>query len=100
MGIKEVLMKLQTFSMEVNKSLHDERIKMLSDIDSNILQTDSIQEVMNDTHNITQIQTIDVHANTEEDQDAEHAEDAEEDQDAEHAEDAEDAEDDIQEEDT
>ena len=62
-NIKEVLMKLQTFSMEVNKSLHDERIKILSDIDSNALQTDNIQEVMNDTHNVTQIQTINLHTN-------------------------------------
>lgn len=62
-NIKEILLKLQTFSMEVNKSLHDERIKILSDIDSNSLQTDNIQEVMNDTHNVTQIQTINLHTN-------------------------------------
>lgn len=33
-NIKDTLMKLQTFSMEVNKSLHDERIQLLTDVDS------------------------------------------------------------------
>ena len=32
--LKNALLKLQTFTMDVNKSLHDERIRVLSDIDN------------------------------------------------------------------
>ena len=30
--MKDIVMKLQTFTMEVNKNLYDERIKILSEI--------------------------------------------------------------------
>lgn len=56
-------MKLQTFSMEVNKSLHDERIKMLSGIDTppNITELDDIQQIFDNSSNIiTQLSTHDV----------------------------------------
>ena len=33
--LKNFILKLQTFTMEVNKSLHDDRIHMLSDIEPN-----------------------------------------------------------------
>ena len=32
--IKDTIMKLQTFTMEVNKSMHDERIHILSEVGS------------------------------------------------------------------
>lgn len=32
--LKNAMLKLQTFTMEVNKSLHDDRIRVLSDIDT------------------------------------------------------------------
>lgn len=32
--LKNAMLKLQTFTMEVNKSLHDDRIRVLSDIDN------------------------------------------------------------------
>lgn len=62
-NIKDTLMKLQTFSMEVNKSLHDERIKMLSGIDTppNITELDDIQQIFDNSSNIiTQLSTHDV----------------------------------------
>ena len=53
-NIKDTLLKLQTFSMEVNKSLHDERIKMLSGIDTPpyITEIDNIEQVFDGSDNV------------------------------------------------
>ena len=52
-NIKDTLLKLQTFSMEVNKSLHDERIKMLSDIDTpSITELDNIEQIFDNSDNV------------------------------------------------
>lgn len=37
--LKNALLKLQTFTMEVNKSLHDDRIRVLSDVNEDISNT-------------------------------------------------------------
>ena len=37
--LKNALLKLQTFTMEVNKSLHDDRIRVLSDVNEEIANT-------------------------------------------------------------
>ena len=51
--IKDMLLKLQTFTMEVNKSLYNERINLLSTIDDTNLNIDDIEnldenEIIND----------------------------------------------------
>lgn len=51
--IKDMLLKLQTFTMEVNKSLYNERINLLSNIDDTNLNIDDTEildekEVIND----------------------------------------------------
>ena len=53
-NIKDTLIKLQTFSMEVNKSLHDQRIKLLSGIDTppNITEIDNIEQIFDNSSNI------------------------------------------------
>lgn len=53
-NIKDTLIKLQTFSMEVNKSLHDQRIKLLSGIDTppNITELDNIEQIFDNSSNI------------------------------------------------
>lgn len=35
-NMKEIIMKLQSFTMEVNKSLHEERVRILSEIPENL----------------------------------------------------------------
>ena len=53
-NIKDTLIKLQTFSMEVNKSLHDQRIKLLSGIDTppTITELDNIEQIFDNSSNI------------------------------------------------
>tara|TARA_A100001035_G_scaffold264605_1_gene246056 strand:+ start:536 stop:985 length:450 start_codon:yes stop_codon:yes gene_type:complete len=51
--IKDMLLKLQTFTMEVNKSLYNERINLLSTIDDTNLNIDDTEildenEIIND----------------------------------------------------
>lgn len=53
--IKDVIIKLQSFSMEINKDLHNERIRILSDIENT---TDNIIESI-DNVIIEDIENID-----------------------------------------
>ena len=39
-NMKDIVMKLQTFTMEVNKNLYEERIKILSEIPENVSISD------------------------------------------------------------
>ena len=43
-NIKDVLIKLQSFSMEINKELHNERIRILSDVDLKIDESENADE--------------------------------------------------------
>ena len=57
--IKDVIMKLQSFTMEVNKSLYDDRIRIMSD-NVNITDTNLIHQIhdaSNETINQTEINT-------------------------------------------
>tara|TARA_B100001093_G_scaffold241005_1_gene230715 strand:- start:8379 stop:8951 length:573 start_codon:yes stop_codon:yes gene_type:complete len=40
--IKNLLLKLQSFTMDVNKSLHDDRIRVLSDLETNVVLEKSV----------------------------------------------------------
>ena len=44
-NIKDIIMKLQTFTMEVNKSMHDERIHILSEVTN----TNDIKDVSDES---------------------------------------------------
>ena len=50
-SMKDVMLKLQTYTMDVNKMLLDERINILSDID-NKSSTDNLESI---THNIKEV---------------------------------------------
>ena len=52
--IKDMLLKLQTFTMEVNKSLYNERINLLSNIDNNTLKIDDA-EILDENQEINDI---------------------------------------------
>lgn len=61
--LKETVLKLQTFTMDVNKTLFDERIKLLGDIESvgDILRDDMIDDSLNgsqDTNIVTDTNSI------------------------------------------
>lgn len=43
--IKDMLLKLQTFTMEVNKSLYDDRINVLTNIDNNSLEINNSEDL-------------------------------------------------------
>lgn len=43
-NIKDILIKLQSFSMEINKELHNERIRILSDVDLKIDESENADE--------------------------------------------------------
>lgn len=43
-NIKDILIKLQSFSMEINKELHNERIRILSDVDLKIGESENADE--------------------------------------------------------
>jgi len=43
--IKDMLLKLQTFTMEVNKALYDDRINVLTDIDNNCLDINNSKDL-------------------------------------------------------
>ena len=45
--IKDTIIKLQTFTMEVNKALYDDRISVLSNIDNDVILDEKIN-IMND----------------------------------------------------
>lgn len=59
--IKDVLIKLQSFSMEINKDLHNERIRILSDIENTT--NDIIEDI--DDDNILLKNTITTETNEE-----------------------------------
>ena len=59
--IKDVLIKLQSFSMEINKDLHNERIRILSDIENTT--NDIIEDI--DDNNILLKNTITTETNEE-----------------------------------
>ena len=40
-SLKDIVMKLQTYTMSVNKALYDERINILSDLGNNVITTDN-----------------------------------------------------------
>lgn len=46
--IKDTIMKLQTFTMEVNKTMHDERIHILSEI-GNTATVNNIKDISDDS---------------------------------------------------
>jgi hypothetical protein len=53
-NMKDIVMKLQTFTMEVNKNLYEERIKILSEIPENVSISDgAIDEENNENINTT-----------------------------------------------
>ena len=43
--IKDTILKLQTFTMEVNKTLHDERIQILSDVGNQPIITNTTSDI-------------------------------------------------------
>ena len=49
-NMKDVIIKVQSFSMEINKDLHNERIRVLSDIESKPLENIN-ENIINDTFN-------------------------------------------------
>ena len=46
--IKDTIIKLQTFTMEVNKALYDDRISVLSNIDNDVILDENINNIMDD----------------------------------------------------
>ena len=58
-NLKDVILKLQTFTMEVNKTLMDERIRVLSDIGNapNSSETFTIENVIADL-NGDEVETV------------------------------------------
>ena len=68
-NMKDVIIKVQSFSMEINKDLHNERIRVLSDIESKPLENIN-ENITNDTFNdsehsilLDDIENIDKHNN-------------------------------------
>lgn len=49
--MKDIIMKLQSFTMEVNKSLYDERIQIFSDVDTNNISEDILDIDTNTNEN-------------------------------------------------
>lgn len=49
-NMKDVIIKVQSFSMEINKDLHNERIRVLSDIESKPLENIN-ENIINNTFN-------------------------------------------------
>lgn len=64
--IKDVIMKLQSFTMEVNKSLYDDRIRIMSDnvniTDTNLIH--QIQDATSETINQNEITTTSANLKT------------------------------------
>lgn len=59
--IKNLLLKLQSFTMDVNKSLHDDRIRVLSDLETNVVLEKSVAFDLDETINesINNVETAD-----------------------------------------
>lgn len=59
--IKETIMKLQTFTMEVNKTLFDERIQILSDVGNQTVVTNTSNDMtINDVKESTSPTSMDI----------------------------------------
>lgn len=60
-NMKDVIIKVQSFSMEINKDLHNERIRVLSDMDSKPIENieDTIDDVIDNTLILETIKDID-----------------------------------------
>lgn len=59
--IKDTIMKLQTFTMEVNKTLYDERIQILSDVGNQSVVTNTTNDVtINEDKEPTSPTSIDI----------------------------------------
>ena len=60
-NMKDVIIKVQSFSMEINKDLHNERIRVLSDMDSKPIENieDTIDDVIDNTLILKTIKDID-----------------------------------------
>jgi hypothetical protein len=59
--IKETIMKLQTFTMEVNKTLFDERIQILSDVGNQSVITNTTNDItINDNKEPTSPTSMDI----------------------------------------
>lgn len=59
--IKETIMKLQTFTMEVNKTLFDERIQILSDVGNQSVVTNTTNDMtINDIKEPTSPTSMDI----------------------------------------
>ena len=59
--MKDVIIKVQSFSMEINKDLHNERIRVLSDMDSKPIENieDTVDDVIDNTLILETIKDID-----------------------------------------
>lgn len=60
-NMKDVIIKVQSFSMEINKDLHNERIRVLSDMDSKPIENieDTVDDVIDNTLILETIKDID-----------------------------------------
>mgnify|MGYP001171511065 FL=1 len=59
--MKDTIMKLQSFTMEVNKSLYDERIQIFSDVDDNNNVKDTILDIESDNDDTYAIHEVAKH---------------------------------------
>jgi hypothetical protein len=59
--LKDTIMKLQTYTMEVNKSLYDDRIQILSDVGNQSIVTSNTNDITtNDTNQPNSPTSIDI----------------------------------------
>jgi len=59
--LKDTIMKLQTYTMEVNKSLYDDRIQILSDVGNQSVVTSNTNDITtNDTNQPNSPTSIDI----------------------------------------
>lgn len=56
--LKDIIMKLQSFTMEVNKTLMNERIHILSEFDNNTVNTDNTSVITTDLPKTTETEQI------------------------------------------
>lgn len=60
--LKDVVYKLQTFTMDVNKALYDERVKILGDIDKNkddIINIENLDSESSSQQETLQVESLD-----------------------------------------
>lgn len=56
--LKDIIMKLQSYTMEVNKTLMNERIHILSEFDNNTVNTDNTSVITTDLPKTTETEQI------------------------------------------